>query len=70
MQATERLTRRLESEQARGERFKARRMDEGKRQIMIWLADDDVERLDRIKSERGLPNRAAAIAALLRDRHA
>ncbi len=70
MQATERLTRRLESEQARGERFKARRMDEGKRQIMIWLADNDVERLDRIKSERGLPNRAAAIAALLRDRHA
>ena len=70
MQATERLTRRLESERARGERFKARRIDEGKRQIMIWLADDDVERLDRIKSERGLPNRAAAIAALLRDRHA
>lgn len=68
MKATERLARRLESERARGERFKARRMDEGKRQVMVWLADDDVARLDRLKTMMGAANRAEVIAALVRER--
>lgn len=68
MKATERLARRLESERARGERFKARRMDEGKRQLMVWLADDDVERLDRIKAMMGAANRAEVISALVKER--
>lgn len=68
MKAAERLAKRLESERVRGTRFKERRMSEGKRQIMVWLADDDVERLDRLKTEFGYPNRAAVFSALLQER--
>lgn len=68
MKATERLARRLESERVRGERFKARRKEEGKRQIMLWLSDEDVEAADRLKAALGVASRSEAISSLLRDR--
>ena len=69
MKASERLARRLESERVRGDRFKARRKEEGKRQVMLWLSDEDVEAADRLKTEMGAANRSEVISALLRDRH-
>lgn len=68
MKATERLARRLESERIRGERFKTRRKEEGKRQIMLWLSASDVEAADRLKESMGAANRSEVISALLRER--
>jgi len=65
MRATERLARRLESERARGTRFKARRKDEGLRQVMLWLSADDVETADQLKRAMGAANRSEVFSALL-----
>lgn len=70
MRATERLARRLESERQRGDRFKARQKEGGKRQVMLWLSDDDVATADRLKESMGAANRSEVFAALLRERQA
>ena len=68
MRATERLARRLESERARGTRFKARRKDEGMRQVMLWLPANDVETADQLKVAMGAANRSEVFSMLLRER--
>ena len=68
MRATERLARRLESERHRNERFKERQKSDGKRQVMLWLSDEDVEAADRLKAAMGAANRSEVFSALLRDR--
>lgn len=65
MKATERLARRLESERNRNERFTARRKAEGKRQVMIWMDDEQVNALRRFQVSEGFPNRSEAVAALI-----
>jgi len=67
MRATERLARRLESERQRGERFKARQKTDGKRQVMLWLSDADIEAADRLKASLGAANRSEVFSALLRE---
>jgi hypothetical protein len=65
----ERLERRLESERQRGTRFKERQKAEGKRQVMIWLSDEEIEAADRLKNALSVSNRSEVVAALLRERH-
>ena len=67
MRATERLAKRLESERHRNERFKERQKSDGKRQVMLWLSDDDVEAADRLKAAMGVTNRSEVISTLLRN---
>ena len=68
MRATERLARRLESDRQRGDRFKARQKEEGRRQVVVWLSDEDIDAADRLKMVMGAANRSEVISALLRER--
>lgn len=68
MRATERLARRLESERQRNERFKERQKSDGKRQVMLWLSDEDIEAADKLKGMMNLNNRSEVFSVLLRDR--
>ena len=65
MKAAERLARRLESERNRNERFTARRKAEGKRQVMLWMDDAQIEALRQFQVAEGLPNRSDAVSALI-----
>ena len=65
MKAAERLARRLESERNRNERFTARRKAEGKRQVMLWMDDEQIEALRQFQTSEGFPNRSDAVAALI-----
>lgn len=65
MKAAERLARRLESERNRNERFTARRKAEGKRQVMLWLDDEQIAALRQFQVSEGFPNRSEAVAALI-----
>ena len=66
MRATERLARRLESDRQRGDRFKARQKEEGRRQVMVWLSDEDIEAAYNLKATMGAANRSEVISTLLR----
>ena len=68
MRAVERLERRLESDRQRGTRFKERQKADGKRQVMIWLSDEEIEAADRLKNALSVSNRSEVVAALLRER--